>query len=102
MCSADVVAAPTNIQIVCRTAVMSWDDVDNATGYELLWRLLDGESDYERIRLVRNRTEVTLRNLSASTEEIARQYSVKVTSVRNRVEGGTSPELVFNTDIISK
>ena len=100
--SADGLAAPTNIQLVCRTAVISWDEVDNATGYELLWRLLDGESDYQKLRVIRNRTEVTLRNLSASTEEIARQYSVKLTSLRNRIEGGSSPEFVFNTDIISK
>ena len=104
MSSADGLAAPTNIHLVCRTAVISWDEVDDATGYELLWRLLDGESDYQRLRVIRNRTEVTLRNLSASTdhEEIARQYSVKLTSLRNRIEGGSSPEFVFNTDIISK
>lgn len=82
--------------------MISWDDVDNATGYELLWRLQDGESDNERLRILRDRTEVTLRNLSASTEEIAQQYSVIVTSVRNKIEGGSSPELFFNTDIISK
>ena len=98
----DIVAAPTNIQLVCRTAVISWDEVDNATSYELLWRLLDGNSDYQRLRVIRNRTEVTLRNLSTSTEEIARQYSIKITSVRNRIEGGHSPEFIFNTDIISK
>lgn len=102
MYSADGVAAPTNIQLVCRTAVISWDEVDDATGYELLWRLLDGGSDYQRLRVVRNRTEVTLRNLSASTKEIAQQYSIKVTSLQNRIEGGSSPEFVFNTDIISK
>ena len=83
--------------------MISWDDVNNATAYELLWRLLDGESEYERIRhnVIRNRTEVTLKTASIG-ERIAQQYSVKVTSVQDRVQGGTSPELVFNTDLISK
>ena len=99
MFSANIVAAPTNIRLVCRTAMMLWDDVEGATGYELLWGLLDGESDYTRIR---NRTEVTLRNLSDSSEENARQYSAKLISVQNKIKGGSSPELVFTTDMISK
>ena len=102
MCYAGVLAAPTNIQIICRNAGISWDDVDNATGYELLWRLQDGESDYEKIRVVRNRTNIGLRNLSASSEDIPQRYSVKLTSLQNRVEGESSPEFVFVTDIISK
>ena len=99
MFSANIVAAPTNIRLVCRTAMMLWDDVEGATGYELLWGLLDGESDYTRIR---NRTEVTLKNLSDSSEENARQYSAKLISVQNRIKGGSSPEFVFTTDMISK
>lgn len=99
---AGVPAAPTNIQILCRNAVISWDNVDNATGYEILWRLLDEKSKYERIRTVRNRTEISLRNLSASSKDIARRYSARVTSLQNRKEGESSEEFVFATDIISK
>lgn len=82
--------------------MISWDAVDNATGYELFWRLLDEESDYQRIRNFRGRTEVPLRNLTASSENIVRQYSVMVTSVRNQVEGGSSPKLTFTNDLTSK
>ena len=99
---AGVVAAPTNIQIICRNGGISWDDVDNATGYEVLWRLEDGKSDYERIRVVRNRTDIALRNLSASSEDTPRRYSVKLTSLQNRDEGESTPEFIFVTDIISK
>lgn len=92
---ADVVPAPTNVQITCQAAMLSWDEVDNATSYKVLWRLLDEKSGYE-MTTIRNRTRLTLRHLSASS-----QYSVMVTSTKNRVEGGSS-ELVFTTDVISE
>jgi len=80
--------------------VISWDE-DNATSYELLWKLLDGKSDYRRMRNIRNRTEVSIR-VTNNQERIAQRYLAELTSVQNGIEGGSSPELVFNTDLISK
>jgi len=81
---------------------MVWDEVDNATGYEVIWTLLDEESKPETIRVVRSRTEIALRNLSASFDDIPRRYSARITSLQNKVEGKSSPEFFFATDFISK
>ena len=99
---AGTLPAPTNVQIICRNAVMVWDDVDNATGYEVIWRLLDENLEPEIIRVVRNRTEIALRNLSASFDDISRRYSARITSLQKKAEGKSSPEFVFATNFISE
>jgi len=95
-------AAPSNVRIsaiTCTSAVVSWDKVDDASGYEIQWRLIDD--------MIRSSGTVTLSGLRTYSYtldnlhvrfSISRQYSVEVTSIQNRIRGGTSPVQMFTTN----
>jgi len=93
--------APSNVRIsaiTCTSAVVSWDKVDDASGYKIQWRLIDdvirssGTATLSGLRY-------TLDNLRVPfSENISRQYSVQVTSIQNGIEGGTSPVQMFTTN----
>ena len=90
-----VPAAPTNVRIsaiTCTSATVSWDGVDDATRYRLEWMLINNPfRTSTRSRTGRaSITSYTLNRLSESGE-----YSVQVTSLQNRIEGGTSPSVTF-------
>ena len=83
-------AAPTNVRIsqfTCTSVTVSWDGVDDATGYSVEWMLINN----------RFRAANGLRTVSASINSItvarlleSSQYSVEVTSIQNGVLGGST------------
>lgn len=91
-------AAPTNVRIstiACTSVTVSWDGVNDATQYQVEWMLINDPF----------RTVTGSRTASASltSHTLTRliqysEYSVQVTSLRNRISGDSSPPVTFTVD----
>ena len=88
--SADDSAAPTINAITCTTATVSWDEVDDATGYNVQWSPINGSGPIGHSFF--KGTNATITNLQQSS---AYSVTVTVTSLQNV---GTSPPVTFTTD----
>jgi len=81
-------AAPTNVRIssvTCTSVRVSWDGVDDATGYSVEWMLINDwfREVHGSYTVNTSITGITLTGLFESS-----QYSVEVTSIQNGVPGG--------------
>ena len=94
---------PSNVnvsEIRCRTAVVTWDEVANTTGYTVYWRLLDDDVISQGTRFVSGSgsTSEEISDLVPSRNGIIRQYTVRVTSVQQDDTSEPSQDVMFNTN----
>ena len=92
---------PSNVKISeirCRTAVVTWDEVANTTGYTVHWRLLDASKGTTKNVSGSGSTSVRIANLKPSTDDVIRQYTVRVTSVQQDDISEASQDVTFITN----
>ena len=87
---------------MCTSALVSWDKPTNDSGvaivYNIQWRLLgDDNMSGPGSGTVSGRQQFMLESLMASDDNTVRRYSVRVSSVRQGVEGNSS-EVIFSTN----
>ena len=99
--SANDPVAPINLRIIaitCTTVTVSWDEVDGAMVYQVVWVWLNSSDSLQSVRLhFFEDTNATITDLQESSE-----YSVSVTGLENGGTFlGTSPLVIFTTDCCS-
>ena len=94
---------PSNVKISkirCRTAEVTWDEVANTTGYTVYWRLLDDNITSQNPQFVNvsGSTSVEITDLVPSSDDAIRQYTVRVTSIRQDDTSEASQDVLFITN----